>query len=157
MQTKYQVNNILELETLAQKLVIEWRALTGEKSGAVAVCLTGELGAGKTAFVKALARALGIKSEPVSPTFVIHQAYSFAASEAGLAGTLHHLDAYRLKDPVKDLPPLGFGDMLNERNAIVCIEWGERVAELLPPGYIEISFEVGEDNQRKIKILNPKL
>src|SRR3990167_10415391 len=101
MRETYQVKDLTSLGALTTKLVIEWRALTGQKSDAVAVCLTGELGAGKTAFVKALARALGIKSEPVSPTFVIHQAYSFAASEAGPAGTLHHLDAYRLKDPVK--------------------------------------------------------
>ena len=152
MQTKHQVNNIIELGVLAQKLALEWRALTGQKSDAVAVCLTGELGAGKTAFVKALARALGIKSEPVSPTFVIHQAYDFPASGQHPTGTLHHLDVYRLKNPVKDLPPLGFGDMLNERNAIVCIEWGERVAELLPPGYLEISFEAGANNKRIVRV-----
>lgn len=152
MQTKHQVNNIIELGVLAQKLALEWRALTGQKSDAVAVCLTGELGAGKTAFVKALARVLGIETEPVSPTFVIHQAYDFPASGQHPTGTLHHLDVYRLKNPVKDLPPLGFGDMLNERNAIVCIEWGERVAELLPPGYLEISFEAGANNKRIVRV-----
>ena len=152
MRETYQVKDLTSLGALTTKLALEWRALAGQKSDAVAVCLTGELGAGKTAFVKALARVLGIETEPVSPTFVIHQAYDFPASGQHPTGTLHHLDVYRLKNPVKDLPPLGFGDMLNERNAIVCIEWGERVAELLPPGYLEISFEAGANNKRIVRV-----
>ncbi len=143
--------DLAALQSFAWQCAARWRSRgAGPKNYARLMSLEGELGAGKTAFVKALAKALGCAAEPVSPTFVLHQAYNFRASAAGPAGVLHHWDVYRLKDPVRELPPLGFGDMLQEPSAIVCVEWGDRVRELFTVPYKKIVFTVEPGGKRTI-------
>lgn len=153
------IKDLKQLDALAAELAEQWRRARrgGRQRRPVLVSLAGELGAGKTAFVKALARALKAKAEPVSPTFVLHQTYPFPASPAGPAGTLHHLDLYRLKDPWRELPPLGFSDILKEPNAIVCVEWGDRARALFPPVYVKLSFQVRKNGQRLIKLEKAKV
>lgn len=150
------IGNLTALSQAAEDLGRQWRDLAGQKAAAVVICLTGELGAGKTAFVKALARSLGIKGEVMSPTFILHQAYDFPARDGRLAGTLHHLDTYRLKAPQAAFLDLGFQDLIKEPRAIICIEWGERVAELLPEGYIAVKFKVLDNNRREVAVCEAK-
>ena len=76
----------------------------GLKPGDV-VCLTGDLGAGKTTFTKGIAKALGVPYEPVSPTFNLVNAYD------GEKVSLYHFDLYRLKD-TNDLYSIDFDDYL---------------------------------------------
>jgi len=82
------------------------------------VLLYGDLGAGKTAFVRGLARGIGANPDDVSsPTFTIVQEY------AGAAATLHHVDLYRLEPP--EIDDLGLEDLVSGEG-IVAIEWAER-------------------------------
>lgn len=113
-------------------------------AGAV-VGLIGTLGAGKTRLVQAVAAALGFQSARVtSPTFVLVNEYR------GGRLPLYHFDTYRLKDEDEFLE-LG-PDEYFESDGIVFVEWAERVAELLPPERLEITFEITGETSRRITI-----
>jgi tRNA threonylcarbamoyladenosine biosynthesis protein TsaE len=92
----------------------------------VVVAIAGELGTGKTTLVRAIARGLGVTEPVTSPTFALVHRY------AGTATTVYHVDGYRLRRAA-DAADLGLDDMLGESDAVVLIEWPERLAEALPP------------------------
>ena len=104
------------------------------------ILLYGDLGAGKTAFVRGLARGLGANPEDVSsPTFTIVQEY------AGSKGTLYHVDLYRLGPA--EIDDLGLDDLVSG-DGIVAIEWAERWPGR-PVNVTEVSIEdMGEDRRR---------
>jgi tRNA threonylcarbamoyladenosine biosynthesis protein TsaE len=106
------------------------------------VALTGDLGAGKTLLVKAMAEGAG--AEPASsPTFAIVNLYRGPVA-------LQHLDLYRLTGP-GELFALGFDDLLAEPAATVC-EWAERAEGKLPPDRLEIAFEHQGTRARKVRL-----
>ena len=97
------------------------------KKGGV-IALKGELGAGKTAFVKGLASALGGSSEEVSsPTFTILREIHGLNNPAGIK-TIYHFDFYRLKD-FRELENIGYRELLERPDSMIVAEWPERVAE----------------------------
>ena len=104
------------------------------------VLLYGELGAGKTAFVRGLARGIGAPSEDVSsPTFTLVQEY------AGGRATLYHVDLYRIEP--REVADLGLDDLVLG-DGIVAIEWAERWTGR-PDDVIEVRLEhAGEDSRR---------
>lgn len=115
--------------------------------------LKGELGGGKTVFVKAIAKALGVKEKVTSPTFILFNTYQTNLKN----GTLIHWDLYRIEDE-KELETIGFWEIIKKAN-IVCIEWpdlmGKKYLEKIKKEMkvIEISFEYGKKlNERVIKI-----
>lgn len=114
---------------------------------ATVVGLYGELGSGKTTFMKFLAAALGVSEEIKSPTFVIMKSFKLAPSAFQ---TLIHIDAYRL-DSGADLLGLGWRDIVSDPKNLVCIEWPEKVAEILPP-HVVLKFEHAGETERKISI-----
>ncbi len=125
------------------------------KKGAI-IALEGELGAGKTVFVKGFAKALGIKSKIKSPTFVLMKKYKVP----GETFDLYHLDCYRIGDH-KDLKIPELREILkashyNVRHCtmthIVIIEWAERVREILPKKYITVHIDHIGVSERKIII-----
>jgi tRNA threonylcarbamoyladenosine biosynthesis protein TsaE len=113
--------------------------------GAV-VLLYGQLGAGKTAFVRGLARGLGAAEDDVSsPTFTIIQEY------AAPAVTLYHVDLYRLDPP--EIDDLGLEELVGGEG-IVAIEWADRW-RARPDDAIEVTIEDRGDDRREIRISNP--
>ena len=109
--------------------------------GAV-VAFTGDLGAGKTAFVRGLARGLGIPDRVTSPTFTIVNEY-----EGGRL-PLFHFDLYRL-GCADELFDIGWEDYL-ARGGVCAVEWSERMEELLEPGTIRVDLRRGEDEDRRV-------
>lgn len=124
--------------------------LKGYDKNAIVVALEGELGAGKTVFVKGLAKALGTKEKIKSPTFVLMRKYKPASGlKFKSLKYLYHLDCYRLKDE-KDLELLGIKEILTTPHNIVVIEWSDRVKKILPKKYIKIHIDHIDKDTRKI-------
>jgi tRNA threonylcarbamoyladenosine biosynthesis protein TsaE len=126
----------------------EQTAAAGERLGGTlkpgdVVLLFGELGAGKTAFVRGLARGLGASADDVSsPTFTIVQQYS------GASATLYHVDLYRLTpDEVDDL---GLDDLVSGEG-VVAIEWAERWRGR-PDDVVEVRLAEVGDTERSIEV-----
>lgn len=114
------------------------------KTGRV-VAFTGDLGAGKTAFVSGMARALGVEERVTSPTFTIVNEY-----EGGRL-PLFHFDMYRLGG-ADELFHIGWEDYLS-RGGMCAVEWSENVAEAIEPDAVRVSIVRGDgDNDRIIAI-----
>ncbi len=108
------------------------------------LCLNGPMGAGKTQFVKGLARGLGFSGEVTSPSFPLVHEY-----EGGRL-FLAHFDFFRL-DREEDVHVLGFRDYLDQ--AVLAIEWGGKFPALLPPNSQTIVFEILENGGRRIALV----
>ncbi len=106
------------------------------------ICLSGDLGAGKTTFVKGLAEGLNIKEKVLSPTFNILKCYFNDTIN------LYHIDAYRLEDQNKDI---GLEEFI-DGDGVCVIEWPIYIKELLPKQYLEIQFKNVKDDIRNIII-----
>lgn len=132
----YISNSLLETENLAKKFFNDF-------PDTLLVGLVGDLGSGKTAFVKGIAKALDIKRNITSPTFVIEKIYQ------GKNHRLIHIDAYRLSSSA-DLEAIGIDDLLSDSGNIIFIEWPERVLKPLPGNMKIINFRYINENKRKI-------
>lgn len=143
----------VETQKIAAKLTKEALSFHRPSTTAIVIAIEGELGAGKTTFVKGFARALGIKEKISSPTFVILKVYKLTSLLA--YNSLVHVDAYRLKDH-HDLILLGIKEILADPRNIVLIEWAERVRKILPRKYIKVHIDHTGRNTRSIEILSTK-
>ena len=132
-----------DLETEASHFVA---TLEPQKSEATLVTLSGELGAGKTAFTKAVAKALGVEDTVTSPTFVLEKIYQLGSSTSKFK-RLVHIDAYRLERG-SDLAPLGFDELLQDSNNLILLEWPEKVMDALPVPTVRITFLAHTDGSR---------
>ena len=134
----YITNSPSETEALGEQLA----ARLGP--GAV-VAYTGDLGAGKTAFTRGLARGLGISDPVTSPTFTIVNEY-----ESGRL-PLFHFDLYRLASS-EELYDIGWEDYL-DRGGVCAVEWSENVADALEADTVRVDLRRGlSDDQRHITI-----
>lgn len=104
------------------------------------VLLKGELGAGKTVFVKGMARALGITARITSPTYAYMNDYD---------GILYHYDCYRLSSG-EDAEGLGLTDYFYS-DGICAIEWSENIADVLPNNAKVVKISKIDDNKRRIE------
>ena len=121
--------------------------LSPSEEHATLVGLSGELGSGKTTFVKGVARAFGVTQTVTSPTFVIEKIYKL---ERQPFEYLVHTDAYRLESG-EELSALGFNDLLSDPGNIILIEWPEHVRSVLPPDIKVLHFVFINDSTRAIK------
>ena len=122
-------------------------ALAAKLSDGTVVALYGGLGVGKTAFVRGLARGLGIEDGVSSPTFTIVNEYADAGRE------LFHFDMYRLQG-ADELFDIGWEDYL-ARGGVCAVEWSENVEEALNGDEVIVSIEPLSDTERKINIRFP--
>jgi tRNA threonylcarbamoyladenosine biosynthesis protein TsaE len=138
------VTTFAELEAEAGRLLGE---LVPSRDGATLVTLSGELGAGKTAFTKAVANILGVEGVVTSPTFVLEKIYLLPEGKS--FKRLIHIDAYRLESG-KELSALGFDEIMQDAGNLILLEWPEKVAEVLPTPAARLSFVVHENDSRTI-------
>ncbi len=103
---------------------------------AAIIALVGDLGAGKTTFVQALARELGVTDVVQSPTYVLMKSYPISYKQFT---TLVHIDAYRL-ERAEEFVALKPEVFLSDPKTLVCIEWPERVEGALPRPDVTVTF-----------------
>lgn len=142
------VNGIKELDAFAVSFLGDLIAvnITGSK----VLGLSGDLGAGKTTFSKAVAKELGIQEVVTSPTFGIQKQYKVLNPKySDIFSEFVHIDAYRIED-IKETEPLRFVELFQKPNTLIFIEWPEKIAEILPEDTIVLSFETIDENTRKI-------
>ena len=124
------------------------RSLAAMLSAGDVILLEGDLGAGKTAFVRGLAEGLGIPADEVSsPTFTLVQEY-----RAGRL-PLFHVDLYRLNDP-REIDDLGLDEIADE--GVLAIEWAEKMPAA-PPRARRVTIEHADGDTRSIEIYDEKL
>src|SRR5437764_5026590 len=114
-------------------------------SGGDVLVLTGDLGAGKTTFVKGAARALGVTDPVVSPTFTIVRRYR---------GThpVFHVDVYRL-DRMQEVIDLGIEELFDP-DGVTFVEWGDVIEGLLPDSYLEVEMWTRADDEGRIVVVS---
>ena len=139
---------VKDLEALSKEAEALVGGLLPKETGATLVSLSGDLGAGKTSFTQAVARALGVEEHVTSPTFVL--AKSYALPEGLAFRELLHIDAYRLTEG-KDLVPLGFFEAMEDTGTLIFLEWPEIVADKLPKPDVTVSLVANEDGSRTIR------
>lgn len=120
---------------------------------ATIVSLEGNLGSGKTEFLKGVAEELNLKEQIFSPTFLIMKQFPLSHKTFH---SLWHLDCYRLKSP-QELKELDFPKLLADPHNLIFIEWGNKIRKLLPPQYGVIKFKVKGENQRELEFSLPFL
>lgn len=118
--------------------------IESEKFPGMVICLDGELGSGKTVFVKGFAKSLGINENITSPTFNIVKEYENGEMP------LNHMDVYRLEDSDATI---GFNDYF-QSESVTIIEWSELIKDKLPDERLDIKFKVIDENTRVI-VLKP--
>jgi tRNA threonylcarbamoyladenosine biosynthesis protein TsaE len=132
----YDTASPAETEALAARLL-------GSPPRAGVFALHGELGAGKTCWVRGLARALGITRPITSPTFTLVNEYRGRLD-------LVHMDLYRIAAPA-EIAALGFEEYI-EAGGVIAIEWAERAGELLPADAVRVTMEATGDRTRRITV-----
>lgn len=138
---------IEETEKLAAQFVSELENAAAQNE-ATLVLLEGNLGSGKTAFTKGMAKALGVKQTVTSPTFIIEKVYDLKNSRFK---KLIHIDAYRF-EKAEEAAVLEFETLLKNPSYLIVVEWPERIATLIPERAHKIYFKFVDDSTRKIKI-----
>lgn len=149
--------SIKETEKIAEKFLDGLFRDANRKKGALVVGLSGELGAGKTAFTKAIAKHLGVKDRVFSPTFVIIKKYALSPPKGSAQKTkgpdfkfLFHIDAYRLKNE-KEVKNLGWEEIMGNQEHLVFIEWPENISKALPKNSKTVYISTNKDGHRKFK------
>ncbi len=139
--------------SLARQFVIAGK--NKKRKGALVFALTGDLGTGKTAFAKGFLRALGVRQKITSPTFVLMKRYALSAGRAA-----YHVDCYRLKN-ARELSVLGFRKILENKSAVVLVEWADKIKKVIPPDAVRLEFfhgaketaeEMAKETERTVKI-----
>lgn len=131
-------HNLADTENIAQDLL----SSLADKS---ILALSGNLGAGKTTFVKFLAKALGLEENITSPTFVLLKAYDIDFADFK---KFVHVDCYRL-DAKEDLADIGLQDYVADTSNLLLIEWADKINNLPQDKVLNIRIEILGETERK--------
>lgn len=134
--------------------------LARELRGKTIICLSGELGSGKTTFAQGILKGLGAKGPYTSPTFVVMKHYKRKTQNAKRKATtqnskifnVYHIDVYRVRP--KDILNLGWEEIIADKNNIVIIEWAERIRRIIPKDAAWVKFEHMEKEKRRKIVVN---
>lgn len=126
----YETNSYDETQKVAEEIA---KTLNGGEF----IAMYGDLGAGKTAFVQGLAKALGVKGHVTSPTFTIVNEYFGRLP-------LYHFDVYRIADP-DEMYEIGYDEYING-DGVCIVEWAELIEDLFPEKYIKLTILKAEEN-----------
>lgn len=139
--------NAREMKNAAGRIL---KTLLAKKSRPIVLALEGELGSGKTTFVQGLARSLGVRGKIQSPTFVLAKWHKLSRRHDPLR-RLVHIDAYRLESSA-EAERLGLRGILRDPDALVVVEWADRIRKLIPGNAVWIKFRHRVKNSRTIAV-----
>lgn len=127
--------------------------LAKEIEKGLVIALEGDLGSGKTNFVKGLAKGLGIKDKIISPTFVIMRRYNIPLKDLNQKGlsNFYHIDCYRMNS-YRDLKDIDMESIVNNPNNIVAIEWARNIQNIIPDHALSVKLDYKDFNKRKIAV-----
>ena len=137
MQKEYSTKSVEETRAVGAMLAAELK-------GGELILLYGDLGAGKTQFVKGIAAGLGITDTVVSPTFTIERVYE------GDHCALHHFDLYRTAEDEEILAEIT--DLVKDLRNIIVVEWPENMPSLMSQANYKVGFETVSEREREIAI-----
>ena len=143
---QFTVATPLDFSPVVAALLKKAEAVTNR---AAIVTLTGDLGAGKTTLTQQLARSLKITEPVVSPTFGIMKSYEIFNHP--YFDQLVHIDAYRIEE-MSEVGPLRFEEQFQLPRTLICIEWPERIAEVLPVEKILVTIEIQAKEERMVSL-----
>lgn len=143
MEKKIEIKGVADLERAAREFV----QLMGDET---VYAFYGEMGAGKTTFISALCRALGVDEDLAnSPSFSIINEYRSDTT----AELIYHFDLYRLEN-VDEALEIGVEDYFDS-GALCLLEWPERIEPLLPDDTVKVNITVNDDDTRTLTIQTP--
>ena len=134
------IHSIEELEKVV-------KALLDFSAGRKKMMFYGEIGAGKTTFIQAICKHLGVRENVVSPTFSLVNEYTYQDNLTQKEQLVHHLDLYRLKNEQEALD-IGIEDYLYDED-FCFVEWAEIIEHWLPDDVLKIYIEIFENSGRR--------
>jgi tRNA threonylcarbamoyladenosine biosynthesis protein TsaE len=138
-----------ETQALAARLVTALAAEQGLRGTSTIVALQGDLGAGKTVFVKGVAKALGVEEMVTSPTYVIEKVYRLPPGHPWKH--LIHIDAYRLEG-AEELHTIGWDEAATDPGNLIMVEWPEQVGRAMPDRAYWVEFAQVDEHTRRITV-----
>lgn len=143
METTITIHSLGEIDEAARKFV--------EQMGDETVyAFYGPMGAGKTTFINALCRALGVNEDPTSsPSFSIINEYRSDTT----AELIYHFDLYRLES-IDEAFDIGVEDYFDS-GALCLLEWPERIEDILPDDTVRVNIELLDDDSRRLTVNTP--
>lgn len=134
------IKNVDDLDRASREFI----GLMGDET---VYAFKGEMGAGKTTFINALSRALGVQSDDTaSPTFAIVNEYRSDTT----AELIYHFDLYRIEE-LEEALDLGIEDYFDS-GALCLLEWPERIEPLLPDDTVNVTISINDDDSRTLTI-----
>lgn len=128
------------------------KLLAEEVSGGEIICLSGDLGAGKTTFTQGFLEGIGAEGPFTSPTFNILKEYTLPTTHYKLRAVCH-IDAYRISE--EDLENIGWKDFAGNKKTVTIVEWAEKIREIIPREALWIHFKWIDENKRTVTISHP--
>lgn len=158
---RYMSTNVEKTTEIASEFA---KKVAPRAASATVVGLYGDLGAGKTCFMQGAGLTLGVSERMVSPTFVIEKIYKLGDAGEGRKNErgkrssvrfshLIHIDAYRIEKS-EEIVHLGWQELVADPKNLICVEWPQRIADIMPPDHIKINFEFLDENTRAIEFEN---
>ena len=129
--------------------IITWYKHTNLET--LVIALQGDLGAGKTTFTQILGQSFGVREPITSPTFTIMKQYEL---ENEYFDRLVHIDAYRIEDETEVLP-LRLIEVFKKPRSVICVEWPEQIASVMPSTAMLVKISISENDVRKVTIQLP--